>query len=263
MTARGYLRLVTAVPILALCCLGFWLARPFGSEARWVPRFLRATGRILGLQITIEGQPARDRVLFVANHISWLDILAVGSVMPVRFIAKSEIARWPLVGTLARMGATVFVSRERRGATREQADTVATALAQGRPVALFAEGGTGDGSEVRPFRPALFASAVETGTAVQPIAIDYGPDRMRYAWPPGYSFAEEAKRMLNRAEIVPVTLRFLPPLDPHMLDRKALAARAQERIAAALDQAPCSDARIPGIVADILPSAASAPSDRV
>src|SRR4051812_44831537 len=103
MTARGYLRLVAAVPILALCCLGFWIARPFGREGRWVARFLRAAGRILGLEISVEGMPARDHVLFVAHHISWLDILAVGSVVPVRFIAKSEIARWPVVGTLARM----------------------------------------------------------------------------------------------------------------------------------------------------------------
>jgi 1-acyl-sn-glycerol-3-phosphate acyltransferase len=234
MTVRAWVRLAAALLILALCYGGFSLARLWGGQVRWVSRFLRAIGRLVGLEVAIEGEPVGDHVLYVANHISWLDILAVGGTAPVRFIAKDQIARWPLVGRLATLAGTVFVARERRGATREQADAIVTALGGGRPVLLFAEGGTGDGTEVRPFRPALFASAVEAGTVVQPIAIDYGPDRMRYAWPPGMSFADEAKRMLNRTEPVPVTLRFLPPLDARTLDRKALAARAQADVAGAL-----------------------------
>lgn len=234
MTLRAYLRLIAAALILVVCFIGFSIARLFGLEQWWVPRFLRLIGRLVGLRVTIEGKPAGRDVLYVANHISWLDILAIGGTAPVRFIAKDQIANWPLVGKLAKLGGTVFVARERRGATREQADTIVTALGEGRPVMLFAEGGTGDGSIVRPFRASLFVSAVEAGRPVQPVAIDYGPGRMRYAWPPGMSFADEAKRMLNRAEPVPVTLRFLPPLDPHVLDRKALAARSQEAIAGAL-----------------------------
>ncbi|QJU56487.1 1-acyl-sn-glycerol-3-phosphate acyltransferase [Sphingomonas sp. AP4-R1] len=234
MTIRAYLRLFAAALILAVCFIGFSIARLVGRQNAWVPRFLRVIGHLVGLRVTIEGKPAGRDVLYVANHISWLDILAIGGTAPVRFIAKDQIAHWPLVGKLAKLGGTVFVARERRGATREQADTVVTALGEGRPVMLFAEGGTGDGSIVRPFRAALFASAVESGKPVQPVAIDYGPDRMRYAWPPGMSFADEARRMLNRAEPVPVTLRFLPPLDPRMLDRKTLAARSQDAIAGAL-----------------------------
>ncbi|PZU10071.1 1-acyl-sn-glycerol-3-phosphate acyltransferase [Sphingomonas sp.] len=234
MTIRAWLRLIAAGFILLFCFIGFSIARLYGGEVRWVRRFLRAIGRLLGLRVTIEGQQITGDVLYVANHISWLDILAVGGTAPVRFIAKSEISNWPLVGKLAALGGTVFVSRDKRGATREQADAVVTALHGSRPVMLFAEGGTGDGSIVRPFRPALFASAVEAGKPVQPVAIDYGLNRMRYAWPPGMSFANEARRMLNRAEPVPVTLRFLQPLDPHMLDRKALAARSQQEIAEAL-----------------------------
>lgn len=234
MTVRAYLRLLAAGLILVFCFIGFSIARLFGRETVWVRGFLRAIGRLLGLRVTIEGRPATDHVLYVSNHISWLDILAIGGTAPVRFIAKSEIERWPLVGTLAKLGGTVFVSRDRRGETRAQADAIVTALGEGRPVMLFAEGGTGDGSIVRPFRAALFASAVEAGKPVQPVAIDYGPERMRYAWPPGMGFADEAKRMLNRAEPVPVTLRFLEPLDPRVLDRKALASRAQETISGAL-----------------------------
>ncbi|MDO6416745.1 lysophospholipid acyltransferase family protein [Sphingomonas sp. BIUV-7] len=234
MTLRAYARLAAAAFWLAGCFVCYSIARPIGRESRWVRRFMRGIGGLLGLRVTIEGRPKPGHVLYVANHISWLDILALGGASEARFIAKDEIARWPLVGSLARLGGTVFVSRERRGATRVQADAVAAALGEGRPVALFAEGGTGDPSFVRPFRPALFASAVEAGTPVQPVAIDYGPDRARYAWPDGMSFADEAKRMLNRAEPVPVTLRFLPPLDPATLDRKALAAQSHAGISSAL-----------------------------
>jgi 1-acyl-sn-glycerol-3-phosphate acyltransferase len=235
MQLRAYFRLVAAVILLVFCFLGWSLARPFGRERFWVRRFLRGVGRLLGLRPTIEGQPLRGHTLYVANHISWLDIIAIGGTTTARFVAKDEIARWPLVGWLARLGGTVFVARERRGATRAQADAMVKALGEGRPVTLFAEGGTGDGLEILPFRPALFASAVEAGVPVQPVAIDYGPGRERYAWPDGTSFATEAKRMLNRSEPVPVTLRFLPPLDATRLDRKALATRSREEIVGALD----------------------------
>lgn len=234
MHLRGYLRLGAALLLLAFCLGAFFVARLVGRERIWVRRFLKGAGRLLGLRVRIEGQPLEGDVLYVANHISWLDILALGGATHTRFIAKDEIARWPLVGALARYAGSVFVARERRGATRVQADAVVGALHQGRPVTLFAEGGTGDGLAIEPFRPALFASAVEANVPVQPVAIDYGPGRERYAWPDGVSFAVEAKRMLNRAEPVPVTLRFLEPLDAGALDRKALAAQSRAEIVAAL-----------------------------
>jgi len=249
MHLRAYMRLAMAVMLLGFCLLGFNVARLIGREPVWVRRFLKGTGRLLGLRVTIEGRPLDGDVLYVANHISWLDILALGGATRTRFIAKDEISRWPLVGRLAQISGSVFVARERRGATRAQADAVVRALHEGRPVTLFGEGGTGDGLAIEPFRPALFASAVEAGVPVQPIAIDYGPDRARYAWPDGVSFATEAKRMLNRAEPVPVTLRFLEPLDAGRLDRKALAARSRDEIVAALTPSPLQgrgpDAQIP------------------
>lgn len=234
MTLRAWLRLAAALLLLGFCLAGFQVSRLWGGQIRWVRRFLSALGRIVGLRVTIEGKAEPAHVLFVANHISWLDIIAIGGTTHARFVAKDEIARWPLVGSLARLAGVVFVGRDRRRETRLQANAVASALLQGRPVMLFAEGGTSDGSVVRAFRPALFASAVEAGVPVQPVAIDYGPDRRRYAWPHGLSFAAEARRMLNRTDRVPVTLRFLPVLDARTLDRKALAAAAQEEVAGAL-----------------------------
>ena len=234
MHPRGYVRIAAALLLLGLCFVAFHAARLVGREQAWVRRFLKCAGRLLGLRVTVEGRPVTGDVLYVANHITWLDILALGGATNTRFIAKDEIARWALVGDLARLAGTVFVARDRRGATRAQADAVVGALHEGRPVTLFAEGGTGDGLVIEPFRPALFASAVEAKVPVQPVAIDYGRGRERYAWPDGVGFAEEAKRMLNRAEPVAVTLRFLAPLDAGALDRKALAAQSREEIVEAL-----------------------------
>jgi 1-acyl-sn-glycerol-3-phosphate acyltransferase len=226
---RGGLRLVL-IALWLLACLPCWaIAGLFGRAEGWVRRFLAGVCRILGLAITIEGRPAPGPVLLAANHLSWLDILALGATVNPRFIAKSEIARWPVVGWLARMGGSVFVSRERRSATRVQADAVADALAARRPVALFAEGGTGDGVSLTPFRPALFAAAAEAGAPVQPVAIDYGTRQTEVAWPDGVPFAAELNRILSRPGRLAVTLHFAPALDG--ADRKAVAQSAYRAVA--------------------------------
>lgn len=232
MSWRAVLRLAAAALLLA-AFLPLWaLYRLFGAERVWVRRFLAAVGWLLGLRVARQGVAAAPALL-VANHISWLDILALGGACDGRFVAKAEIAGWPLVGTLTRIGGGIFVSRDRRSTTRDQADIVAAALRQGRSVILFAEGGTGDGGAVLPFRAPLFVSALEAGVAVQPVAIDYGPGRAALAWPHGASFGSAALGLLNRRGRVPVTLRFLAPLDPR-LDRKRLATESREAIVAAL-----------------------------
>lgn len=235
MTLRVAGRLARIALWLLACLPCFAIARAFGRGPFWVQFFLGRVGRVLGLRVRAEGQPVAGPVLYVANHISWLDILALGGATRARFIAKSDIAAWGLIGWLARIGGTVFVSRERRSETRIQADAVVIALGGRRPVALFAEGVTGDGRNVMPFKPPLFVAAIEAGAAVQPIAIDYGPHRADYAWPRALRFSAEMRRILDRPGRIPLTLRFLAPLDAAALDRKALAAQSQALIADALD----------------------------
>lgn len=237
MTPRAALRLAAMLGWLLVCLPCYGIARLFGGGAVWVRRFLRGIGWILGLRVRIEGRPIDGPALYVANHITFLDILALGGVVPARFVAKAEIADWALVGFLAKVGGTIFVSRERRGETRVQADRVAAALAGPRPIVLFGEGATGDGIALMPFRAPLFVSAIEAGAPVQPVAIDYGPARAHHAWSDDVSFATEAKRLLNSRARVPVTLRFLARIDPSLRDRKALAAASRGAIAEALDAA--------------------------
>jgi len=234
MRLRALLR-VLAIALLLASTLPFYaLARLAGNDTGIVRRFIGAVGWILGLRVRIIGRPVARNVLYVGNHITWLDILALGGARYTRFVAKAEIRNWPIVGWLARLGGSVFVSRERRSATRAQADAVVAALSDGRAVGLFPEGGTADGVTLDPFRPALFAAAVEAGVAVQPVAIDYGARAAEIAWPDGVGFAMEGKRLFGRPAPVHVTLHFLPPLDARAMDRKELAAESQRMIAAAL-----------------------------
>jgi lyso-ornithine lipid O-acyltransferase len=234
MTARAVGR-VLCMAVLLIACLPLWcLARLVRRDDDIVTFFLGSVGWLLGLRVQVEGQPARGDVLYVANHISWLDIPAIAGTVAARFIAKSEIARWPVIGWLATIGGSVFVARDRRGDTGAQADAVRLALREGRPVVLFAEGGTGDGVVLGGFRPALFAAANQAHVPVQPLAVDYGTRSREIAWPDGAGFGAELKRMLNRPAPVPVTLRFLPTLDGATVNRKQLASESHAAIDAAL-----------------------------
>jgi 1-acyl-sn-glycerol-3-phosphate acyltransferase len=234
MTARAVLRVLAMAGLLAICLPAWAIAKLFGDGTPVVRVFLGRVGWLLGLRVKVVGTPIDRDVLYAANHITWLDILALGGAHYTRFVAKSEIERWPLVGWLASIGGSIYVTRERRSATRMQADAVVQALTAGHAVALFPEAGTADGVTLDPFRPSLFAAAVEAGVLVQPVAVDYGARSAEIAWPDGTGFSSEGKRMLNRPAPVYVTLHYLPPLDAKVMDRKALAAESQRMIEVAL-----------------------------
>jgi len=116
--------------------------------------------RLVGVRVRATGTPLDDRpLLIVANHSSWLDISIITSLAPVVFVAKSEIARWPFFGVLAKLQRTVFVERDRRHKTGKVNAQIAQRLAEGDPVLLFGEGTAGDGNRVLPFRTALIGAA--------------------------------------------------------------------------------------------------------
>ncbi|MBK3590379.1 1-acyl-sn-glycerol-3-phosphate acyltransferase, partial [Streptomyces sp. MBT57] len=119
--------------------------------------------------------PGSGGELVVANHISWLDIPLVASVLPGRMLAKSEVGRWPLLGRLAGLGSTLFIDRDRLRALPGAVDTVAAALRAGSRVVAFPEGSTwcGRGSG-GVFRPAVFQAAIDAEVSVRPVRIIYG-----------------------------------------------------------------------------------------
>lgn len=133
--------------------------------------------RLLGLRAETHGTPSSTHpTLFVANHVSYLDIEILGALLPVSFVAKSEVADWPFFGLLAKLQRTVFIARETRRAA-EQRDEMQARLEDGDDLVLFPEGTSGDGNRVLPFKSALFAVAEREVNGepltVQPVSIAY------------------------------------------------------------------------------------------
>jgi lyso-ornithine lipid O-acyltransferase len=180
------LRLIAVVAVFALVTLPLmpvqWAAvalkRPL---RRRIPvLYHRFVCRLLGIRVRCTGAAIEARpLLIVANHSSWLDISIITSLAPVVFVAKSEIARWPFFGWLAKLQRSVFVERDRRHKTGAVNAEIAQRLAEGDPVLLFGEGTAGDGNRVLPFRTALIGAAGAALAAdnaqvwIQPLSIAY------------------------------------------------------------------------------------------
>ena len=178
------------IVLLAAAALTFplmpvqWVAVKLGLPMRRrIPVFYHRTlCRLLGVRLRIVGAPvAKHPLLIVSNHSTWMDISILTSLLPVVFVAKSEIARWPLFGLLAKLQRTVFVDRQRRHKTGEVNAEIAQRLADGDPVLLFGEGTAGDGNRVLPFRTALIGAAGDaianaehvSEVWIQPVSLAY------------------------------------------------------------------------------------------
>lgn len=137
--------------------------------------------RALGMRIHVKGKLSNQRPLLVAsNHVSWTDIMVLGSMADVTFIARADMAGWPLIGMLSKLQRTVFIERERKRSSGDQASEIASRMAKGDAMVLFAEGSTSDGNMVLPFKSTLFGAAsmsISEGAAetvfIQPVAIVY------------------------------------------------------------------------------------------
>lgn len=142
--------------------------------------YYRVLCSLLRIRVRVNGAPVRSRaILFVSNHISWADIVVIGSIAPVAFVAKREVASWPLVGVTAKLQQTVFVDRARRHQTGDAVAEIVKRIERGVSVVLFAEGTSSDGNRVLPFRSALLgaveeaASSGSDGILIQPMSICY------------------------------------------------------------------------------------------
>lgn len=226
-----------ALGLLACVPLHF-LTKALVGSSRWPQRFLGWAGWCAGLRVEVVGRPLKTHVLFAANHVTWLDILALAGVTGTAFVARGDMAGWPLIGWLSRLNDTLFVEREAKRTVHGQADQLRALLGTGRAVALFPEGTTEAGHEVLPFRPSLFASLFPPlpQLQVQPVAIDYGTLAEEVAWVGDEAAGANAKRMMSRRGSIPVRLTFLAPVDPvEAGDRKRLSALAEAEVRGALE----------------------------
>jgi 1-acyl-sn-glycerol-3-phosphate acyltransferase len=151
------------------------LMLPGRAKVRYARFYWSVVCRLLGLRVRVIGSAACNGrpVVFVANHSSWLDIPVLGGHLDTCFVSKDEVGRWPLVGTVARLGRTVFISRQRHRTGRER-DVLRERLAAGDNLMLFPEGTTSDGSRVMPFRTSFFAAAEGPNPPlVQPVSLVY------------------------------------------------------------------------------------------
>jgi 1-acyl-sn-glycerol-3-phosphate acyltransferase len=135
--------------------------------------WLERLGQALEIEVIVSGDPPPVRALWVANHVSWLDVVALGRLRALQFVAKRELAHWPLVGRLARAAGTRFTERDSWRGLRALVEDLAGELRAGRSVALFPEGTTTRGDVILRFRPLLFQAAVLAGVSVQPVALRY------------------------------------------------------------------------------------------
>lgn len=229
-------RLVRLIALLLACLAPHLIARRSG-QSRWPRYFLGRAARIVGFDVRITGTPLLHDAFFAANHISWIDILAMGGTTGCAFISKDDIESAPVVGWLARQNHTIFIARERRGVISSQIESVRNAVTAHQPITLFPEGTTSDGTTLLPFKPALFAVLLPPPRQIliQPVVIHYGEARNLVAWREGESGTANALRIFGAPGRRGVTLHFLEPFDPAAhADRKALAAEIRQRMEATL-----------------------------
>lgn len=183
-----------------------------------------------GVRIRVRGDPRREgAVLWVANHVSWVDIFVMDSVRAVSFIAKSDIRKWPLIGWLVAGAGTLFIERGRRHAVRAVGQQMNARFARGEAVGLFPEGTTSMGLDVAPFHTSLFEPALRAGVDIQPVALLFlhkGARSTRYAFVGDQTLVHNIWNLLTATGTV-VELTFCPVMSAAMCAELGRAGVAQ------------------------------------
>ena len=229
--------LVHLVQGLATTIGVFPFAQP-ASRNRLIRAWSRKLLSLLNVETRVGGRldAHRGNVLFVANHVSWLDIVVIDAERPARFVAKAELASWPVVGRLIRNVGTIFVARERRRDTRRVNHHATEALRQGDVVAVFPEGTTGDGTSLLRFHASLLQPVVDSGGYVQPLALRYrdadgAPSTVAFYG--DETFVQSFWRLCGERKLV-VELAACEPIAARHAHRRDLARDAEDAIRRAL-----------------------------
>ena len=231
---RAALRGMVYPAIPARSFLGYWIGRTgrdLKSRVEWLQRTAVAHARWVNLDIQIRGEiPSTG--LVVCNHVSYLDIVALSAIGRYAFVAKKEVAGWPLFGAYARLGATIFVDRERRGAVADVSSEMGNHLTAGVPLVLFPEGTSTDGSRVLPFRSSLLEPVVQLDSPVATCGLRYtledGDPAEEVAYWGDMTLAPHLVNLLRKRG-VRVELRFGSARKPSG-DRKKLARELYEEV---------------------------------
>jgi 1-acyl-sn-glycerol-3-phosphate acyltransferase len=240
-------RLAGAVLLWTLPCMAvqaICLLLPGPAKVVHARFYWAIVSRLLGVRVRVIGSPAYQKsgcpVVFVSNHSSWLDIPVLGGCLNACFVSKDEVGAWPFVGTVARLGRTVFISRRRRATGRER-DAMRQRLGLGDSLVLFPEGTTSDGSRVMPFRSSFFAIAEgDDPPQIQPVSVVYDrldglpagrASRPVFAWYGDMDLATHFWRFAQHHGLR-ATVLLHAPIDPaRFASRKALSHAAWQAVA--------------------------------
>jgi 1-acyl-sn-glycerol-3-phosphate acyltransferase len=222
-----------------------------GIRRRILQRWSADLLHIFNVRIDIDGNDPLRKLrhgLIVTNHISWLDVFVLNAVVPMRFVAKSEVRRWPVIGWLCARAQTLFLERGKaRSAARLNVQMV-TLLQSGECLAVFPEGTTTDGTTVVHFHSSLLQPAIDAGALVHPVAIRYqdcvGAHSIAAAYIDEMSFGASMWNILSTPELH-VRLIATPALDAQSLDRRSLTRISHEHISTALHKAASPNFHIP------------------
>jgi 1-acyl-sn-glycerol-3-phosphate acyltransferase len=201
----------------------------FGWRSFIFRRWARAAAALLGLKIEARGRPPRGAFLLVSNHLSYLDVVVFAALTDCVFVAKSEVARWPIIGLLCRAMSTIFVDRERRRDAARVNKVVEKTLARGRGVVLFAEGTSTRGAAVMPFKSSLLEQAARASFPVSYAALSYRapegetPAHLSVCWWGEMTFLKHLFGLFRLSEIRALVVFGSEPIREG--DRKALARR--------------------------------------
>ncbi|MCB2048101.1 MAG: 1-acyl-sn-glycerol-3-phosphate acyltransferase [Novosphingobium sp.] len=221
--------LLLALPLFAIC-------HPF-SDRNPVPRlFFAGVNLILGLRISVAGEPLQRGAFLISNHVSWLDIPALGAVTGTAFIANDGLVAHGWLHWLCRLNDTVFVARHDRRSVALQVEQVREAISENGALTIFAEGTTSDGTRFLPFKSSLLSALtpVPKGVAVHPVWLDYGPQPQRIAWVGDEPGGQNYLMIASRWRAVRLTVHLLPALAlDDLADRKTIAAAALNALTAA------------------------------
>ena len=209
-----------------------------GLDSRTIRTWSRLMMRVFGMRVRRFGEPLPGAALFVANHVSWIDITLLHSQRVVGFVAKAEIARWPLIGWIASRGGTIYHHRGDNDSLHGVMHQMLQRLQSGQAIGVFPEGRTNNGQGVGVFHARIFQPAVLAQVPAQPVALKYG-DRgnaqTTVAFQPRENFLQNFWRLLGEP-VRNVEVHFLAPVAVDEGGRRRMAELSRERIQAAMAQ---------------------------
>ncbi|TWC31413.1 lyso-ornithine lipid acyltransferase [Pseudomonas sp. SJZ079] len=243
-TLRLYLRLLRLLAVIGLgtllagtvSLLEKLLRHELPAQRQRISRwFLARLAAVLPFRLRVRGELPQAPMLWLSNHVSWTDIPLLGMLTPLSFLSKAEVRRWPVAGWLAQQAGTLFIQRGAgdSGLLNQQ---LGRHLQQGRHLLIFPEGTTTDGLVLRTFHGRLLSCAIDSGVAVQPVAIRYLRDGEPCKVAPFIGDDDMLSHLLRllASEVAEVQIQLLPPIASAALNRNALARQAQQAVSAAL-----------------------------